>query len=174
LHLKRIPTKDNLFRRHILAATNILCSNDCGCLEVIDHLFLQCDFVGRLWSLISGWLGFGTTHHSNILDHLLQFGGLGGFFKNCRLTFNIIRIWVLYIIWKERNARNFNLKDDLLPSLVEKVKVQMVKNTLYFVWLWFPHLKVASFVVFKSCSLIFFLLFCYLGSIVMQCNSLDH
>jgi len=66
LLLNRILTKDNLVRRHILAATNILCSNDCGCLEDIDHLFLQCDFFGRLWSLISCWLGFGTVHHSNI------------------------------------------------------------------------------------------------------------
>lgn len=50
----------------LLAATSILCSNDCGCLEDIDHFFLQCDFFGRLWSLISGWLGFGTIHHGNI------------------------------------------------------------------------------------------------------------
>jgi len=79
LLLNRIWTKDNLFRRYILAINDTLCSTGCGCVEDRDHLFIQCNFYGCLGYLISGWLGFSTVHHGNILYHLFQFGGLGGF-----------------------------------------------------------------------------------------------
>lgn len=93
LFLNRIPTKDNLVRLHILANNDARCSFDCGYLEDRDHFFFQSNLYGRLRNLIYGWLGFSKVHHGNILDHLLQFNGLGGFSKNYRLTFNII--WIL-------------------------------------------------------------------------------
>lgn len=49
--------------------------------------------------MVSGWLGLSTGHHGNLYDHL-QFGGLEGFSKKIRLTFNIIWISVLLVIWK--------------------------------------------------------------------------
>jgi len=39
LLLNWIATKDNLFRRNIIAASNIHCSIDWGCLEDMDNLF---------------------------------------------------------------------------------------------------------------------------------------
>lgn len=65
--------------------------------------------------------------HVNLRDHLLQFGGLGGFSKSFRLPFNIIWISVLYTIWKDMNERIFNQKIDILTSLLEKVKSHLYR-----------------------------------------------
>jgi len=110
LFLYQIPTNDNLFRRHILAIVDMQCSSDYGCSDDRKHLFSYCNFFGQFWSQISGWLGFSTAHHGNLVDHLYQFGGVGGFPKDFRMTFNIIWFSVLYIIWEERNERIFNHK----------------------------------------------------------------
>lgn len=90
LFFNRIPTKDNLFRRQISVKIDINFSADCGRVEDIDHLFINCDLFGRLWSLISSLLGISTSFHDNLQDHLMSFGGLGGFYKNSHLTLNII------------------------------------------------------------------------------------
>jgi len=90
LFLNQIYMKDNLFRRNILPNNDIFCSVACGCAEDKDHVFLQCDVYGRLWNLIYDWLGFYSVPNENLLDHILQFGGLGSFSKKSRLTFNII------------------------------------------------------------------------------------
>lgn len=53
-YLNRIPTKDNLLRRKILANVDTFCSVDCGFMEDCNHfLFFQCDLYGRLWPMIS-------------------------------------------------------------------------------------------------------------------------
>ncbi|GAU10688.1 hypothetical protein TSUD_424680, partial [Trifolium subterraneum] len=57
LFLNRLPTKDNLHRRGVLAATQLTCVSSCGSVETADHLFFQCDFYGQLWHLLSNWLG---------------------------------------------------------------------------------------------------------------------
>lgn len=77
MFLNRVPTKYNFVRRHIIALTYHNCSDGCGLLEDMDHLFVKCHFYDRFWSLVSGWLGLSTTTHSNLLVHLVQFGGLG-------------------------------------------------------------------------------------------------
>lgn len=66
--------KDNLFRRHILAITDMQCSSDCGCSEDRKHLFFHRNFFSRLWSEISALLDFSMAHHGNLGDHLYQFG----------------------------------------------------------------------------------------------------
>lgn len=106
-----------------MANIDINCSVNCDCLEDRDHLFFKCDLFGRFWSLIFDWLGISMTFHGNLEDHLMQFGGLGGFSKNSRLNLNIIWLSVLCIIWKERNGRIFQHKVDLLQSLSENVKL---------------------------------------------------
>jgi len=118
LLLNRIATKNNLFRRNIIVASNIHYLTDCGCLEDKDHFFFNCDFYDRLWNYTSGWLGFILAPQGNLFNHLLQFGGLRGFFH---LTFNFIWISVLYTIWKDMNEKIFNQKTNF-TSLLEKVK----------------------------------------------------
>jgi len=60
-----------------------------------DHLFVSCDFYGKLL-LVSNCIGFSSATHGNLQDHLVQFCGLGGYSKHVRLTFNII--WLLVML----------------------------------------------------------------------------
>jgi len=66
------------------------CLADYVLVEDRDHLFFNCSSYGRLWLLIPGWLGIYMAFHGTLLDHSIQFGGLGGFSKNSCVTFNII------------------------------------------------------------------------------------
>jgi len=76
-----IPTTSNLTRRQVLQPNVHLCVGGFGRLMDIDHLFLSCDFFGKIWYDISSWLGFTTIHPTRVSDHLLQFGTLGVFPK---------------------------------------------------------------------------------------------
>jgi hypothetical protein len=89
-----------------------------------DHLFVKCNFYGRIWQLIGGWLGFSTPIHGNLMAHLLQFGGLGGCSTKVRYSLNIIWLVVVWVIWKERNRHIFQNKEENLHALCEMVKLQ--------------------------------------------------
>jgi len=41
--------------------------------EDMDHLFVNYDFYGKIWSAIFCWLGFSTVAQRNLSDHLTQF-----------------------------------------------------------------------------------------------------
>lgn len=87
LLLNRSLTKYTLARRRIFATNDKRCVVSCGVHEDKDHLIVTCDFFGRSWPIIFNWLGFSTTSQGTILKHILQYGGLGGFFKNCSVDF---------------------------------------------------------------------------------------
>jgi hypothetical protein len=40
----RLPTKDNLFRRHVITLDARFCAGYCGEMETSSHLILHCDF----------------------------------------------------------------------------------------------------------------------------------
>jgi len=63
----------------------------CGLLDDMDHLFVKSNFYGRLWSLIYDCIGFSTTTHSSLMEHLLQFGSP---------TSNIFRTIGSHLIYK--------------------------------------------------------------------------
>ena len=54
---KRLPTTDNLIRRHILHHNAQLCVDGCGIMEDIDHIFISCDFFESFKIVIPSWLG---------------------------------------------------------------------------------------------------------------------
>ena len=88
----RLPTTDNLIKRHILLPNAQLCVGGCGMMEDAKHLFLSCDFFGKLWYDISHWLSYNIVFPEHVSDHLYQFGTLGGFSKiNCS-AFHLIVI----------------------------------------------------------------------------------
>jgi hypothetical protein len=70
-----LATNDNLCRRYILEYAHSFCSEACGVVEDLGHLFFTLDYYGRLWLLISRWLGISTAFLGNILDHSIQFRG---------------------------------------------------------------------------------------------------
>ena len=119
-----LATKDNLRKRNVLDVSLVSCAASCGELEDKDHLFFKCDHYGRLWLLISQWLGIDRVFHGELNTHSNQFCALGGFSKYPRTTFTVIWISVLFVIWKDRNNRIFNNQFVQIAELLEKVKHQ--------------------------------------------------
>ncbi|GAU46642.1 hypothetical protein TSUD_246690 [Trifolium subterraneum] len=124
LFLNRLPTKDNLQKRGSIGDHQLLCSALCGFSEDLNHLFFQCPVYGRLWLVISKWLGISTVLHGVVDAHSVQFCGLGGASKGSTKVFTIIWISVLYVIWRDRNNRIFKLVHESIDKLAERVKLQ--------------------------------------------------
>jgi len=70
----------------ILVEPFLLCMN-----EDMSHLFLKCDFFGRLWCLISNWLGFVTVIQGFFLTILAVLLAV-------RLSMNIISLSIASFI----------------------------------------------------------------------------
>jgi len=62
----------------------------CGLMEDINHLFLSCDYFGKIWDAILHWLGFIMVQTTQVANHFYQFETLGGFSKSVRIVFNLI------------------------------------------------------------------------------------
>ena len=85
-----VLTRDNLLQRRVISASEQGCTTNCCVNEDMDHLFVKCDFYGRLWYFISSWLGFCTTYNGKVLEHIYQFGSLGGFSYKVQSFLNVI------------------------------------------------------------------------------------
>jgi hypothetical protein len=73
LFRNRLPTKDNLVKRHIIASNAHFCVTGCGGVETAHHLFLSCPVFAQLWSLIRSWVGISSADPWLIHDHFIQF-----------------------------------------------------------------------------------------------------
>jgi len=120
----RLPTTDNLIKRHILHPNAQLCVGGCSLIEDAKHLFLSCDFFGKLWYGISQWLGYQLVFPDNVSDHLYQFSTFSGFSNSKRSALNLIWLSCVWVIWLERNARIFHQKEASFHQLLDKVKLQ--------------------------------------------------
>ena len=74
----RLPTKDNLVRRHVLQHDATQCVKGCSGQESASHLFLHCATFGNLWVSVSQWLHVSFVAPEVLCDHFLQFGHLAG------------------------------------------------------------------------------------------------
>jgi hypothetical protein len=106
----RLPTTDNLIKRKVLQLNSTSCSGGCGSQEDIDHLFLTCEFYGKIWYEIYNWLGLFSVKPAHIHNHIIQFPSLGGFSKHTCSTFYLIWLSTVWIVWRDRNARVFQHK----------------------------------------------------------------
>jgi hypothetical protein len=69
----KLPTKDNLVRRHIIPPDANMCVTGCGSVETAHHLFLSCPVFAPLWSLVRSWIGTSSADPLMLRDHFLQF-----------------------------------------------------------------------------------------------------
>jgi hypothetical protein len=69
----RLPTGDNLERRHIIAPTAHFCATGCGGVETTQHMFLYYPVLAPLWGLIRSWVGIFSADPLSIKDHFVQF-----------------------------------------------------------------------------------------------------
>jgi hypothetical protein len=125
----RLPTKDNLVRRHILIAEDSFCVGGCGSLETADHLLFRCDPFSSVWFAVLQWLGISFVALGGCRDHFTQFGHLAGLPRSSYSFLQLIWMACVWVIWKERNNRVFHQKITDSQSIADKVKL------LSFQWL---------------------------------------
>lgn len=119
----RIPTAYNLFIRGIIQDNVQMCVGGCGSNENVHHLFLCCDFIGRIQFLVLQWSGIVLMNTLCLYDHLIQFSHLDHFSKHVPSPLHLIWLSHVWVIWKEINSCIFRHKEESLQYLANKVKL---------------------------------------------------
>ncbi|WMV57703.1 hypothetical protein MTR67_051088, partial [Solanum verrucosum] len=94
--------------------------------ETNSHLFLHCTFTAEIWSMFLNYLEVKWTmpeHTADLLSCWIRRGGS----KRQKTWWNLIPHCIWWIVWKERNSRNF---EDISNS-IHKVKWNCIVS-LYF------------------------------------------
>jgi hypothetical protein len=119
----RLPTRDNLVMRDIIAPNAHFCVNGCGTEETTQHVFLFCPVFAPLWGLIQSWVGISSVDPVSIQDHFVQFTySVGG--SRARHSFlQLLWLFSIWVVWHERNSRIFKAKESTVFQMLEKVKV---------------------------------------------------
>ena len=104
----RLPTKNNLYRRHILNVDDQLCVGGCGFHETATHLFFNCICFSQVWNHLLRWFGIVAVLPNDAKGHLYQFSFVGGTQKSKQSLLQVIWMATVWEIWKERNNRIFN------------------------------------------------------------------
>lgn len=125
----RVPTKDNLLHRRVLASNDTACMGGCGEIETAQHLFLQCNMSKDLWYQVWDWLGILSVPAGELRHHFTQFTKMAGMPHFIHSYLNIIWFATVWVIWKERNNRVFQQTVSSSILLLEKVKLNS------FLWL---------------------------------------
>jgi len=118
-----LSSKTNLLHRGIIPYEASLCVSGCGQQESETHLFLSCHFFGQLWQLVRNWFGVYSADLSNIVDHFYQFATSSGYGKSRCSLMHLIWCACLWVLWKERNDRLFNSKENSPIRLLKNVKI---------------------------------------------------
>jgi hypothetical protein len=113
----RLPTKDNLVRRHIITPDASLCVTGCGGVEMAHHLFLSCLVFAPLWSLVRSWIGISSADLLVLKDHFLQFTYLADGSRTRRFFMQLLWLCCIWVVWHERNNRIFKTKECLVLQL---------------------------------------------------------
>ena len=114
----RILTCDNLMRReYTMAGWCCMCCCD-G--ETVDHLLLHCSVAQKLWNFVFLTFCIHWVLPRRVVD--LLFGWYNWFGKNHSHIWNLIPLYLMWIMWWERNLRTFEdlsiSPDQLLGTFV--------------------------------------------------------
>lgn len=75
--MKKIATREALFRRRILRSQTdkccVLCFEED---ETALHLFLQCRVTKMVWQQVFSWLGETVDETDDLISHFMEFGRL--------------------------------------------------------------------------------------------------
>ena len=124
----RLPTKDNLHRRHVLDFDAQICVDGCGFIETSTHLFLHCTLFGSVWNHIFQWLGVVSVLPQDVTGFFFyQFSLFGGVSKSRQSILQVIWFATIWEIWKERNNRIFNANDNSIMQVVDMIKLLTFK-----------------------------------------------
>jgi len=118
LFCNKLPTKANLVARGMLGQDAQLCVAGCGEVETAQHLFVSCPIFSKLWHHVRAWIGVSGVDPIDVSDHCLQFTYLTGGTTTKRSFMHLV--WVL---WTERNNRQFNNTETNIHQLFEKIQI---------------------------------------------------
>ena len=98
-----ILTCDNLMRRGYMMAER--CCMCCCDGETVDHLLLHCSLAQVLWSFVLMAFGIHWVTPRSVVDLLL--GWRNWFGKHHSSIWNLVPSYLMWSVWRERNARTF-------------------------------------------------------------------
>ena len=121
----RILTCDNLMRHDYTMVER--CCMCCFDRETVDHLLL---LARVLWNFVFKAFGIHWVISQHVVD--LLFGWRNWFGKHHSCIWNIIPLCLMWLVWRERNARMF---EDMSRS--EAQLLETFANSLYdWSWIW--------------------------------------
>ena len=133
----RLPTKDNLAQRGVLASTDMACSAGFDTTETVTHLFLHCTISSDLWSKVQNWLRISLVLSGDMRQHFVQFTKMAGMPRSSHYFFALIWFATIWMMWKDQNSRVFQNTTSNSFTLIEKIQQQS------FLWLKSKHLPLA-------------------------------
>jgi len=123
LFQNRLASKDNLFKRGVIGQGSLNYVGDCGIVESVSRLFLECPIFAGLWFEIWRWFGVSTAFQKEGLLHLEQFEGLKGSGRAFSKRVRVVWFACVWSIWKTRNKKLFHNKEIHIEKMLEEVKV---------------------------------------------------
>lgn len=121
----KVPTAENLAKRNW--PCNDVCPL-CYCInETTTHLFTQCNFTETLWHKVADRFQLPDYHLLCAQDGPVQW--VNRIIRPCNATEKKRRLEILFTtwwqIWKERNRRTFEHKEQSVNSVFELTKSQL-------------------------------------------------
>ncbi|XP_069143465.1 uncharacterized protein [Solanum lycopersicum] len=119
LMYRNLATVDRLAKWGLTHDTaTVLCTNMD---ESLDHMFLQCHYVGEVWERVLAWASF-NSNRAETWTQFVQWCIQHGKGKTTRAQlFKMILAKVVYAVWNERNKRIFEDKKSLIDEIVNKI-----------------------------------------------------
>jgi len=119
--------------------------------------------------MVLQWFGFVYVSPDIIIDHLRQFGYIGGFYKHRRSTQHLFWLSCIWVIWRERNSWILKHKEHSLFKLPDKINLKtfwwLKANYLTFsfnYYSWWLNPKLCLKVIAQFVSFFFLVPFCTL------------
>jgi len=135
--LDRIPTRVSLSRKGLMMEST-LCAMCLHKEESCQHIFLECKYTQRVWSLCFKWIGISFVQQNDLNLHFMSF-----YLSNASKKLNLVwkGVWasVIRCIWDQWNLIVF--KKGLVDAEEVFQKAQLKS------WFWMRH-KVHSFTYF--------------------------
>ena len=118
----RLPSKSNLEVRGIMVQDGHLCVSGCGAVETVQHMFVSCPIYSILWQHVRAWIGVSGVDPYDTADHFVQFSYLLGSATKNRSFMQLLWLVCVWVLWTERNNRQFNNTENSMYQLLEKVQ----------------------------------------------------